>query len=198
MGRRFGCGLRWDQRTTVTWGPDTPLDAAIFGERGAHILLLYFFIQSTVYDACQPTILKLLQDLALMTAEALLCHTIALQALHNLHQATPVATLLSQQLSADSTVAQKCLHVIFTTTGYLARQGLPLWGHNDEEGNFRQLVAIRSNDVPEMGPWLSHTNMYTHHMIQDEVLQLYGNDVLRRILSQVKKSQSFAVIVDGR
>jgi len=35
-------------------------------------------------------------------------------------------------------------------------------------------------------------------MIQDEVLQLYGNDVLRRILSQVKKSQSFAVIVDGR
>ena len=83
------------------------------------------------------------------------CHIAASEALHNLQQSTPVATLLSQQLSSEQNDAQKCLRVLFTTAGYLARQGLAFRGHNEQEGNFLQMLRMRSLDVPEMESWLS-------------------------------------------
>lgn len=125
------------------------------------------------------------------------CHMFASQALHNLQEAKPIATLLSQQLSAEQTVAQKCLRVLFTTAGYLARQGLAFRGHDEQEGNFLQMVKMRSADVPDMESWLTRKSPYTHHSIQDEMLKLYGDAILRRILASVHKSHSFAVIVDG-
>ena len=126
------------------------------------------------------------------------CHILATKALYNLQQSKPVTTLLSQQISADQNIAQKCLKVIFTTIGYLARQGLALRGHDDDEGNFTQLLRVQSLDVPEVRSWLERsTSRYTHHSIQDEMLQLYGDATLRRILDSARRSQSFAVIVDS-
>jgi len=125
------------------------------------------------------------------------CHVFASKSLHCLQQSTPVVTQLSQQLSVEQHVAQKCLRVLFTTAGYLARQGLAFRGHDEQEGNFLQMLKVRSADIPEMERWLKHRFPYTHHSIQDEMLQLYGNATLRSILTRVHKSQTFAVIVDG-
>ena len=109
---------------------------------------------------------------------------------------TPVATLLSQQLSDEQHVAQNCLRVLFTSVGYLARQGLALRGHADDEGNFMQLLRLRSLDAPEFESWLTRKKAFTHHATQDEILQLYGDATLRRILAKVQTSQSYAIIVD--
>ena len=126
------------------------------------------------------------------------CHAFAVQALHHRQLSTPVSGLLSRQLFAEQVNAQKCLHVIFTSIVYLARQGLALRGHNEGEGNFSQLLKSRSHDVPEMAQWLNkRANNFTHHAVQDEILHLHADAALRIILSQVRKSQSFAVIVDG-
>lgn len=126
------------------------------------------------------------------------CHAFAVQALHNRQLSTPVSSMLSRQMNADQVNAQKCLHVIFNSIVYLARQGLALRGHSDGEGNFRQLLKSRCHDVPVMSQWLNQrANNFTHHEVQDEILHLYADTVLRIILSQVRKSQSFAVMVDG-
>jgi Domain of unknown function (DUF4371) len=125
------------------------------------------------------------------------CHMFAVQALHNLQEAKPVATLLSQQLSAEQTVAQNCLRVLFTTTGFLARQELAFRGYDEKEGNFLQMLKMRMVDIPEMDSWLTRQCLYTHNSIQDEMLKLYGDATLRRILANTHKLQSFAMIVDG-
>ena len=37
----------------------------------------------------------------------------------------------------------------------------------------------------------------TYHAIQNEILQLFGNAIIREIVADCQKSHSFAVIVDG-
>ena len=125
------------------------------------------------------------------------CHKAAVQAPENLQRPKNVSTMLSQQLSEEQNTAQKCLKVIFSTVRYLARQGLALRGHDDSEGNFMQLLKCRSSDIPELVSWITQRNSYTHHSIQDEILQLFGSATLRLILRQVQASQSYAVMVDG-
>ena len=81
-----------------------------------------------------------------------------------------------------------------------ARQSLAFRGHDEQEGNFSQILKILkilSLDVPEMEKWLKGKSSYTHHLVQDEMLKLYGDATLRSILDRVHKSQSFAVVVEA-
>ena len=102
-----------------------------------------------------------------------------------------------QACVGESEISQECLRLVFTTAGYLARQGLALRGHDESEGNFKQLLKCRSASVPELRTWFMQKKKYTHHTVQDEILQLYGCEILRCILADVQNSQSYAVIVDG-
>ena len=56
---------------------------------------------------------------------------------------------------------------------FLARQGLPLRGHDDEtESNFFQLVKLRGEDDPRIESWLEKkTDKYTSSDIQNEILK---------------------------
>ena len=47
-------------------------------------------------------------------------------------------------------VASECLIKQITTLLYLARQGLPIRGHEDFEGNFKQVLRLRSQDCPHL------------------------------------------------
>ena len=63
------------------------------------------------------------------------------------HDATqPVNAQLSSQRAVQQSDARDCLQVIFTSIQYLARQGLPLRGHSDDDGNFKQLLHLQSTD----------------------------------------------------
>jgi len=72
-----------------------------------------------------------------------------------------------------------------------------LRGHDDKEGNFMQLLTARNGDVPELTFWLSRRSKYTHHSIQNEILEMYSHAILRQILDRACQSRSFAVIMDG-
>jgi hypothetical protein len=126
-----------------------------------------------------------------------LCHRVATNALADLKHNTPITTQLSKQLSSEQVVARKCLKILFTTVGFLARQGLALRGHDEDEGNFMQLLHTRCRNVPELSGWLSRRKDFIHHAIQDEILKLYSNAISRQILDDIRVSQNFSVIIDG-
>ena len=52
--------------------------------------------------------------------------------------------------AADTTIKQNrtCFLKIIESVRFLARQGLALQGHTDDESNFNQLLKLRANDVP--------------------------------------------------
>jgi len=55
---------------------------------------------------------------------------------------------LCQQKKAEQTVACKCMHAIMSTAKFLARQGLPFWGHSHDDGSFKQLLLLRVRIFP--------------------------------------------------
>ena len=56
-----------------------------------------------------------------------------------------IAAQLAQQFRDDQTKAQTCLLKI-SSLQYITRQGLTSRGHDDAEGNFLQLLNLRSKD----------------------------------------------------
>lgn len=68
---------------------------------------------------------------------------------------------------------------------------------SENEGNFIQLRQSRGSDVPELATWLDCRCDFTRYSIQNKILQLFGNAIVREIAADCLKSHSFAVIVDG-
>lgn len=125
------------------------------------------------------------------------CHLFAKEALFNRMQRVPVTSKLSQQVADQQDRAREALKMIFSSVAFLARQGLPLRGHDDTEGNFLQLLYLRATDVPQLREWIAQKTTYTHHDIQNEILRLYAHAVLRKICGAIQQSRCFAVMVDG-
>ena len=57
-----------------------------------------------------------------------------------------------------------------STLRYLARQGLATRGHIESEGNFLQLLQLRSEDSPELSSWLERRENWLSHDIQNEMM----------------------------
>ena len=67
---------------------------------------------------------------------------------------------------------------VLSSIKYLARQGLPLRGHNsDVSGNLHQLLLLRTEDDARLGEWLAN-NEYTSPVIVNEIIALMGQKVL--------------------
>jgi len=79
---------------------------------------------------------------------------------------------LCQQKKAEQTVARKCMHAIMSTAKLLARQGLPFRGHSDDDGTFKQLLLLRSEDIPELKSWLCNSTDFTSGVRQNEMLDV--------------------------
>ena len=79
---------------------------------------------------------------------------------------------IQAQLDKQAGVEQKnnlhCLEIIFSSIEYLARQGLPLRGHDEHEGNFFQLIKLRANDNLALQQWMERKRAYLSHEIQNE------------------------------
>ena len=83
-------------------------------------------------------------------------------------------------------VAQGCLLKIISTLRYLARQGLATRGHIESEGNFLQLLQLRSEKSPELSSRLERREKCLSHDIQNELFEIMAHFVLKIILSSVK------------
>ena len=92
-----------------------------------------------------------------------------------------IAVQLNKQLLSNQVVAQGCLLKIISTLRYLARQGLATRGHIESEGNFLQLLQLRSEESPELSSWLERREKWLSHDIQNELFEIMAHFVLKII-----------------
>lgn len=91
---------------------------------------------------------------------------------------------------------RKCLANSIGCLQFLARQGLAAQGNTDQDGNFEQLLKLRSKDCENLKEWLQKDqNKYTSHDCQNEILILMANELLRGLVREIKGSY-FSLICD--
>lgn len=126
------------------------------------------------------------------------CHNFSNAQLQRINQAQPeINAQLSTQLQAQQAKARDCLRMIFTTAKFLARQGLAFRGHENDNGNFKHLLLLRSEDNADLRLWLTTRTDMTSGSRQNEILELLANNMVRFISENARKSGSFSIIVDG-
>lgn len=103
---------------------------------------------------------------------------------------------VDKQHITDQVDAKIALKAIATTLLTLAQTGSTIRGHDDDTGNFCAWIQTRSEDIPQLKKFVQKRQSFTSHDIQNELMQLMANDVLRQILTEIKKSPYFSIIVD--
>ena len=111
-------------------------------------------------------------------------------------KSSSVSVQIAQNLKTDQAKAQKCLLNMLSSLRFLARQGLAIRGHEENEGNFLQLLRLQSGNCSEMVKWLQRRGNWTAHEIQNEILEIMAHSVLRTITDRVKANKYYAIIVD--
>ena len=111
---------------------------------------------------------------------------------------TAIDVQLSNRKEEEQKANRSALMNIITSIQFLARQGLSLRGHDEQEGNFPQLLQLRSNDIPSLSSFLNGKvrRKYLSHENQNEILKLMADTVLRDIISRVSDAKYFSVIGD--
>ena len=119
-----------------------------------------------------------------------------------------VAEQLVKNLTETRSIEQHNLRRIITTVRYLARQGIPLSGKNGED-NLSQLLKLRAEDDNILKERLNREAddrkqggkkvffSYRHPTIQNEILDIMGQEVVRTLLrSKIQKCRFFPLIRD--
>lgn len=114
-------------------------------------------------------------------------------------QKAPIERQLSKIKAEEQKVALESLMVIISTLKYLVRQGLAIRGHTNFEGNFMELLKVRSEDKPSLRQWLQREQNYTHPALQNEIIQILGNEIVANITEKIKLTNPliYSVICDG-
>jgi hypothetical protein len=109
----------------------------------------------------------------------------------------PIDAQLSRAREKEQKNAYIALRAIVTSVMFLARQGLALRGHENDEGNFQQLLNLRAKDIPELQKWLIGAKKhYTTADVQNELLQIMAHAILRDITSTIREAKYYSLIVD--
>ena len=109
-----------------------------------------------------------------------------------------IGAQLSAQLR-DQKHHQNMLMKLLSCIKYLARQGLPFRGHNEDaesfEGNLYQFLLLETRDNADMGAWLRRRE-YTSPDIINERIAKMGQTVLRQLLVEIRSSLWFLILAD--
>ena len=95
------------------------------------------------------------------------CHKEAIEAMYMLPAQIVghVDELMSDEIKQQKAINRKMFLKILENTRYLARQGLAFRGHDDSNGNFIQLMKLRSLDCPQIEQWMKKKRILTYLMI---------------------------------
>ena len=82
---------------------------------------------------------------------------------------------------------------------YLERQGLALRGHNESiesfDGNLYQLLLLEAAGDDKMKAWIDKKQCLSP-VITNEMINIMGLTVLKKILTDIKTSKWYTIIVD--
>ena len=129
----------------------------------------------------------------------------------NYKRQTSVLKQLADAHQRDIVHNRAYLRVIITSIFYIAQQNVALRGHEEKRdniagasdvnrGNLLELLHLRCDDIPWLGERLerqlkSHVQ-WTSPSIQNEILNILSDFVVKRIKDDVLSSRNFAVIMD--
>ncbi len=120
---------------------------------------------------------------------------------HHVHPFLPksINAQLSSVLATAQEEARSNLQKILSSVKYLAQQGLALRGHGNEEGNFHYLLLLKAEDDPSLGHWLKWNHSYTSPVVQNEMISLMSNTIIRNIAEEILALPvvQYSVIIDG-
>ena len=77
----------------------------------------------------------------------------------------------------------------------LARQGLALRGHTEEEGNRHQLIKDRAEDDKNIYNWLQNGTYMSHDSV-NEILKIMSHSNLRNLIAEIKEAGYYSVLAD--
>ena len=78
---------------------------------------------------------------------------------------------------------------------YLARQGIARQG-SPENDNFSQLLILLGSKDPDILTTLNQSRFkYTHHDVQNEILDIMARHVLHEKLEQIRTNHYFSMMV---
>ncbi|XP_074641139.1 zinc finger MYM-type protein 1-like [Tubulanus polymorphus] len=126
------------------------------------------------------------------------CHKEAMERVITLPNSTKdVGESLSEIHAKEKIHNKSMLRKLFENVRFLGRQGLPFRGHDTESGHFIQLFKLRASDDSSMLRWLDKKrNKYVSHDSQNELINVLAMKVLRTIVSRIKESPFFSIMVD--
>ena len=134
-------------------------------------------------------------------------HHQSIDALDTRETTKDVGKLIHASLSKKRAESRRALMAIISSVRYLARQGLALRGQykkteerEDDVGeidsNFIQLLKLRANDIPCLGPWMSKSqDKFTTPEIQNELLSLMAMTILRQIVDTIR-GKWYTIMID--
>ncbi|XP_053398113.1 zinc finger MYM-type protein 1-like [Mercenaria mercenaria] len=86
---------------------------------------------------------------------------------------------------------------ILRSIRFLARQGLALRGHDDNNSNFIQLLKLHGQADDSILTWLEKkTDKFTSGDIQNEILQIMALGILRRVAANIGTNRFYSIMVD--
>lgn len=79
----------------------------------------------------------------------------------------------------------------------MLKQGLAFRAHGHHEGNFIELLKLRADDDPDLSEYLQRKTNYTSPQVQNEIMESFSHEILRKLIEEMKKDKIYAVMVDG-
>ena len=106
--------------------------------------------------------------------------------------------LLSKAAASQKQQNRKYLLKVLSSLRFLARQGLSLRGDGDEtDSNLYQLLHLRGEDYPPIHQFLQKQQLkYTAHKVQNELLSIMAQQILRSIAVQIQNAVYFTIMID--
>ena len=125
-------------------------------------------------------------------------HKLAISIYNQMKEPT-IDAQLSNQIKGNQADCRTAMLGVIHAIQLLVRQGLALRGHNDDDGNLRELLQYTSKLSPELAAWLSRAKNVTKYVspsAQNEIIKLMYRSVLNSQLDKIRLSK-FSVMCDG-
>ena len=108
-----------------------------------------------------------------------------------------ITLLLYNQQDAQLKKNNIALKHILTSIKFVVSQNIALRVKNTTDGNFRELIALICNDIPELNAWFNIENLKSQisTTIQNEIIAIYANNIKKNILKNIHGP--YSVMCDG-
>ena len=125
------------------------------------------------------------------------CHREAINVSEIAERNTNLPEMFDSKLTYQKFDNRQAFLEILKSIRYLGRQGLPLRGHDDSQGNFMQLMMSKARNNTNIRAWLEKKKeKYTDHHIQNEIFKTMALSILRDITKNIESGVYYTIMAD--